>query len=96
MQQWAQPNSKKKHHLKIGSSKYRGISIRSTSDIITELIVAETHTKEEYFLKKMLISSGSNTIDYLSCADMLSRLPSHRSIVRYVGSSHFVHQRWFN
>eukprot|EP01084_Bolivina_argentea_P111586 199056_1 len=82
----------KKKVIKLGSAKYKIISVESTSDIVTELIVCDTKTKEEYLLKKMLINSGSNTIDYLSGADILSRLPSHPNIVRYIGSSHFVHQ----
>ena len=87
-----QGSSKKKQYLKIGSSKYKVISIESTDDVITELIVSDTKTKEQYLLRKMLINSGSNTVDYLSGADILSRLPSHPNIVRYIGSSHFVHQ----
>ena len=83
--------SKKKQYLKIGSSKYKVISIESTNDVMTELVVSETKTKEEYLLKKMVINNGTN-IDYLSEADVFSRLPSHPNIVRYVGSSHFVQQ----
>jgi len=84
--------SKKKQYLKIGSSKYKIVSVESADDVVTQLIVSETKTKEKCLLKKMLINSGSNTIDYLSGADILSRLPSHPNIVRYIGSSHFVHQ----
>ena len=83
--------SEKKQILKIGSAKFKIVSTESTDDVVTELIVSDSKTKEQYYLKKMLINSGSNTIDYLSGADILSRLPSHPNIVRYIGSSHYVH-----
>ena len=51
--------SKRKQPLKIGSAKYEIVSTESTDDVVTELIV---------------INNGSNTIDYLSGADILSRL----------------------
>ena len=42
-------DSSKEQYLKIGSSKYEIISVESTDDVITELIVSDTKTKNNIY-----------------------------------------------
>ena len=56
------------------------------------LVTVYYRTKAEYLLTKTIITKDrTSTLDYLSEVDILSRLPPHPNIVRYIGSSHLRH-----